>query len=308
MPKAEPLTRSVSKHVRPAEIPPGNNRHADAMQAPSNVQSPQPHLGLRHGLHSDNMVIGLALGSPRHSLTLAMSPDDPSVDVSCVCNSPEYPASTFENKYDIGSGSKSIKRKGSKWRTLGSFFGRKEVRSVSTLYQVDQKQQPEPAKQLITQNQLETNALRGKRAGSGHGSKVHQVCSYKGTYGEGSSGLLRKTSSRQRGLRRRKSEAPHPEMQRIPAEYTAYAIAEDLDPHGEQQGSRIPGSLLQVEIPCVEMERYSVMFGDVLKPQARQDERQPSLSARRQANSQLEELHTIADSNSKVRCFIVIRN
>lgn len=92
-------------------------------------------------------------------------------------------------------------------------------------------------------------------------------------------------------------------MQRIPAEYTACAVAENLNPHGEQQRSWILGSsLLQVEIPCVELERYSVMFSDVLKPQTRQNERHPSLS------SYLEELRTIATSSSKVRYSIVIKN
>ena len=296
MPKAGPLTRSASKHVIPAETLAVNNRHANVMQAPSNAQSPQSHAELRHRLHSADMVIGLALGSPSQSPTLAMSLDDRGVVVPCVCSSPANSASMFENKYENSSGSKTIKRKGSNWKSLGSYFGRKQVRSVSPFYQLDPKQQPEPATQLITPNQLETNAFRRKRAGSRHGSRVLPVCSYKGTYGEESSGLLRKLSSRRRGLRRRKFEEPQPKTQRIPVEYTACAIAEDLDPHGEQQGSCIPGSsLLQVEIPCVELERYSVMFGDVLKPQARRNERQPSLS------SHLVELHTIADSKSKVR-------
>lgn len=303
MSKAGPLTRSASKHVRPAETLAGNSRHADAMQAPSNAQSPQSHTELRHRLHSADTVIGLALGSPAQSPSLAMSLDDRGVVVPCVCSSPANPRSMFENKYDTGSGNKTIKWKGSKWKTLGSYFGRKQALPVSPIYQLDPEQQPEPAPQLITQNQLETNALRCKRAGSRHGSRVLPVGSHKGTYGEESNGLLRKTSSRRRVLRRRKFEEPQPEMQRIPAEYTACAIAEDLDPHGEQQGLRIPGSsLLQVEIPCVELERYSVMFGDVLNPQARQNKRQLSLSSR------LEELRTIADSNSKVRYVIAIKN
>ena len=233
-------------------------------------------------------MIGTAfIGSPGQSPLPALPPDDRDVDVSYVCSSPD-------------SGSKGIKRKGSKWKSLGSFFGRRDVRSASPFYQLDRKQQPEPANQYITRDCSETNALRRKRADSNHGKKVYQVESSTGVPGKEGGDLLRRNSSRRRGLRRRKVEEPQPEMQRIPVEHTAHAISKNLDPRGEQQGSRMPGSsLLQVEIPCVEMERYSVMFGDVLGPQVRQSKTQPSLLARRQAH--LEELHTVADSNSEVR-------
>ncbi len=293
MSKAGPLTRSVSKRPRPYA---DNKNHADAVQARPNAQSPQPREGFGRRLHSDEIVIGLALGSPRHNPLPALPPDDRDVDVSYLCSSPKNPASTLGDVREIDSGSKGIKRKGSKWKSLSSLFGRREVRSASPFYQLDQTQQPEPAKQLITQDHLDTNALHRKRADSSLGNKD----SSSGVLGEERSGLLRRNSSRRRGLRRRKVEEPQPEMQQIPARYAAHAIAEKLDPRGEQQGSRMSGpSLLQVEIPCVELERYSVMFGDVLEPQVRQSKPQPSLLARRQAH--LEELHTIADSNSKVR-------
>lgn len=299
MSKAGPLTRSVLEYVRPAGSPAHNN-HANAPQMSSNAQIPQPRERLRRRLHSDEIVIGLALGSPGQSPLPALPPDDHDVDVSYVCSSPENPTSTLANVCEMGSGSKGIKRKGSKWKSLGSFFGRRDVRSASPFYQLDQKQQPEPANEFITRDYSETNALRRKRADSNHGKKAHQVDSSTGVPGEEGSALLRRNSSRRRGLRRRKVEEPQPEVQRIPVEYTAHAIAENLDPRGEQQGSRMPGSsLLQVEIPCVEMERYSVMFGDVLEPQVRQSKTQPSLLARRQGH--LEELHTVADSDSEVR-------
>ena len=298
MSKAGPLTGSVLEYVRPAESPAHNN-HASAAQV-SNAQNPQPREGLRRRLHSDEIVIGLALGSPGQSQLPALPPNDRDVDVSYVCSSPENPASTLGNVCEMSSGSKGIKRKGSKWKSLGSFFGRRDVRSASPFYQLDRKQQPEPANQFIAQVYSEGNALRRKRADSNHGKKVLQVDPSTGVPGEEGSGLLRRNSSRRRGLRRRKVEEPQPEMQRIPAEYTAHAMAENLNPRGKQQGSRMLGSsLLQVEIPCVEMERYSVMFGDVLEPQVRQSKTQPSLLARRQGH--LEELHTVADSDSEVR-------
>ena len=308
MSKAGPLTRSVTERLRPAkpstESSAGNNNRANAVQAPSNAQSPQPRGGFGRRLHSDEIVIGLALGSPSQNPLPAYPPDDCNVDVSYVCNSPENNPSTLGNKCEIGSESKGIKQKGSKWKSIGSFFGRREVRSPSPFYHLDQQQQPELAKQLMTQECLETNALRRKRADSNHGSKAHQMDSSVGMPGGEGIGLLKRNSSRRRGLRRKKVEEPQPETQLIPAKYPAYAVAETFDPRGEQQGSRIPvPSLLQVEIPCVELERYSVMFGDVLEPQLRQSKPPPSLLARRQAH--LEEVHTVADSNCKVRCSAV---
>ena len=254
MPNAGPLRRSVSKRARPAQTRTDNTHHSNAVQTSSNAQPFRPHASFGHRLYSDEIVIGLALGSPRQSRILALSPGDPDVDVSCVCSSPENPVvplTTLGNVYEIVSGEKGIKRKGSKWKSLGSFFGRKGVRSTSPFYQLDQNQQPEwqPAEQFITQDQLETNALRRKRADSNHRSKADHVDPSTGMLGQNNNGLLRRTSSRRRGLRRRKIEEPQPEMQRIPVKYTAHAVTENWDLHGERH-SRMPGpSLLRMYIP-----------------------------------------------------------
>lgn len=80
------------------------------------------------------------------------------------------------------------------------------------------------------------------------------------------------------------------------------AMSRSHDGNGKEAFGRIPialdhkptasGPLLDVEIPSVTMERYSVMFGSVLQPQ-----RQPSLLARRQATMQ--KLKTIDDAIEK---------
>ena len=305
MPKAVPSTISVSKPVRPAETLVGNNHHANALQASSNAQFPQCHAALGHKLHSDETVIGLALGSPRQSPTLAMSPNEPIIDVSRAYSSLENdPSRSLGDAYEIGSESRSIKRKGSKWKSFGSFFGKREVQSASPCYLQDQEQQLVSSKPLVVRNRSETDAPLRQRVDSDHVSKMDYPGSSKHISTKESTGLLRRNSSRRRGLRRRKLKEPQPEMQQIPAEYTADAIAKSLDGHGEQQKSRMP-ALLQVEIPCVAMERYSVMFGEVLKSQAWQSKWQPSLLACGQAH--LEELHTVGDSNSKVRGHIMMR-
>ena len=306
MSKAGHLTRSISKGVRPPDPPAHDTNYVNVSQAPYCALSPQPRGGFGRRLHSDETVIGIALDSSRQNPSRTLPPDDRDVDVSYVCSLPEDPAHTLGIVYEKSSGGKGIKRKGNKWKSIGSLFGRREVRSISPFYQLDQRQKLEPAKQLITQNYLETTALRRKRADSNHGNKAPRAGSSTGMPGEKSSGLLRRNSSRRRGLRGRKVEEPQPGMQRIPAKYSSHAIAEDVDRREDQEGCLMPGpSLLQVEIPCVELERYSVMFGDVLEPEKRQSKPQPSLLARRQ--TYLEALHTVADMNGEVRPFAVVK-
>ena len=295
-----------SSHVRPAERLASNNHHANALQASSDVQFPQRHAGFGPRLHSDETVIGLALGSPRQSPTLAMSPNEPDIDVSWAYGSLENnSARSLGDACEIGSESRSIKRKGSKWKSFGSFFGKRELQSASPSHLQDQKHQPESFKPLVVRAQLETDAPLRPRADWDYVSKLHCPGFSKHISRKECSGLLRRNSSQRRGLRRRKFKEPHPEMQQIPAGSTADAIADNLDGLGEQQRARIPG-LLQVEIPCVAMERYSVMFGEVLQSQAWQTKWQPSLLACGQAH--LEELHTVSDPNTKVRCYTVMRN
>ena len=297
MSTAGPLTRSVSKRIRPAETFAANDYHATTVQTPSRARTPQPQAGCGQRLHPDEVVIGLALGSPSQS-PIMQSPDNRHVDFSCVCNAPDNRASTFGYMSEIDSGVGGIKRKGSKWKTLGSFFGRRQSPFASHVYQVDHEQQPELAKQLITQDHSKTKVFRRRRAITRHGGKAHQVDSLTGLTGEESNSLLRRTSLRRRGLRRRKVEEPQPEMQQIPTKYTGHAAPENLDLHRENQTPTPGSSLLQIEIPCTELERYSVMFGDVLKPPGRQSKPQPSLLARRQAH--LEDLKTVADSSCEV--------
>ena len=306
MPATDPLTTSVSTRVKSAETSVPNTHHADAVQTLLRARAPQPLADSGHRFHSDEAIIGLALGSPNQSPIFARSPDKRDRDDSCVCNTPGDFASRLANVYEIDREGRGIKRKGSKWKSLGSLFGRRETRFAPSYYQLNNEQQPEPVKELITRDLLETNVLRRKRAVSNHDSKAHQVDSLTVLSGEESNGLLRRTSLRRRGLRRRRVEEPQPEMHQIFTKNTTPAIPENSKPHGENQIPTSGLSLLQVEIPCVELERYSVMFGDVLKPMGWQSKPQPPLLARRQAH--LEELNIVADTNREVIYPVMVIN
>ena len=298
MSNARPLTRSVSRPFRSAGAGAAKNDHANAVHAPSNTLAMEPHGGFGRRRHCDEIIIGLALGSPGQSPLPPLPSDDRDLiaDVYDVDNSPENTTSTFEDVSEINADRKGIKRKGSKWKSLRKLLGRRESRSPSPFYQLDQKKQTGPARQVMTQDDLETNTLRGKRSHSSHGNKARRADSSTSMPGRD---LLRKNSSRRRGLRRKKVEALQPDTPRSPAKYTVNNKAENLDPRQDLQRSLTPRpSFLQVEIPCVELERYSVMFGDVLEPHIRQSKPQTSLLARRKGH--LEEVHAVAGSYCEV--------
>lgn len=301
MSKAGPFTRSRSKRTKQVELDVSNqtnqsnhNPAASCQESLHYTQGPSQRAEIGRRLHSDEIVIGLALGSPSQNPLPPLPPDDRDVDIPYLC-SPE-PPSLLGTVCGIGAGAPETKRKGSKWKSFGGLFGRKHSSSQSSenspLYQLDQAQPQRLAKQLINQDHLETNALRRKRADPAQwvrDNKEQSSSSQSAPKSEGG-GSLRRNSSRRKGLRRRKVEELLPDMQDLHNALSAHATAEAWIPP-QTLLRPLGGSLLQVEIPNVELERYSVMFGDVLdsKPQSKPP---PSLLSRRKA--QLEEIQPIA--------------
>ncbi len=294
MSKAGPLTRSRSKRLGHTAPGPSVRGRTSPSKGPSlNVEVP-PRVDLGRRLHSDEIVIGLALGSPGQSPLPPLPPDDRDVDVcndvdvSYSASSPRKAEGGLGTVTEIGTGGQDIKRKGSKWKSFGSLFGRKDsvarVSEASPFYQLDRIPGQGSAKSRDAENHLEINALRRKRADSSR-SKTGTDSSQSTTKGEGN-GLLRRNSSRRRGLRRRKAEEMKPDMFRLPNSLSAHAEVEDLQPPSVAP-RRPMASLLQVEIPNVELDRYSVMFGDLLgsNPHTRpKPKKQQSLLSRTQVN------------------------
>lgn len=291
--------------MKPVESNAGGHDRTFPLNGPAHDVKPLPPPGDLGRLHSDEIVIGLALGSPGQSPLPPLPPDDRDVDVSYACDSPENTPGALGTITEINAGEQAIKRKGSKWKTFGSFFGRKDSASrgpqASSFYQLDRVHEQGPAKQHHTQNQSEINALRRKRANPSRSNRTRTDSSNCTSKGE-NSGLLRGNSSRKKGLWRRNAKETNLESLRLYSALSAHADGEDLQtsPLAPQTAWRRPvASLLQVEIPNVELERYSVMFGDVLdfSPKIkRQSRTQPSLLARRQR--QMEELRAVPDSKA----------
>jgi len=312
MSKAGPLAGSRSKRAKSTESNVGGHDRTVPSNVPSlNVNGPPPREEHGRRLHSDEIVIGLALGSPVHGPLPPLPPDDRDVDVcqdfdvSYTCKLPENVSGAFGTITEVGAGEQGIKRKNSKWKTFGSFFGRKNSASrapeASSFYQLDKLPEHGPGKQHNAQDHLEINALRRKRADSSRSNRTRTDLSYSTSRGE-TNGLFRRNSSRKKVLRKGKAEQINPEMLRLHNRLSAHAEVEDLQVPSlvPQTALRRPvGSLLEVEIPNVELERYSVMFGDVLdfRPQAKpQSKTLPALLARRQ--DQEEKLQTLPDSKA----------
>lgn len=276
-----------------------HNRAGSWEESSEYIQGPSRRADLGRRLHSDEIVIGLALGSPSQNPLPPLPQDDRDVDGPYNGGSPE-PPSVLGTISEISAGAPGIKRKGSKWKSLGGLFGRKHSSSqsseMSPFYQLDQVLEQGPAKQSIHRDHLETNVLRRKRADTAQSVRDNKLQSPSAQIAakaeEG--GLLRRNSSRRKGLRRKKVEELKPEMQNLYNALSAHATAEAWTP--PQTNLRpIGGSLLQVEIPNVEMERYSVMFEDVLdsKPQSKPP---ASLLSRRH----LEQLEPITSPSDQV--------
>ena len=292
MSKAGPLTRSRSRRPKPAELDSNTYDRLNASNGPSLNVKASAHGALGRRLHSDEIVIGLALGSPGQSPLPLLPSDDRDVDVSHEFNisySPKSPENTIDSLgtvTDIGTGGQGIKRKGSKWKSIGGFFGRKEstARAARTtpFYQLDKAPEYDPARQNVVQERI--NVSRRKRADSDR-SKVDIDLSQSAAKGE-SYGILRRNSSRRKGLRRRKVEEMKPELLRLHNALSAHAEVEGWQT--SSTGSRRPmASLLQVEIPKIELDRYSVMFSDLLGPDQQrrpQPKRQSSALAWKQGS------------------------
>ena len=307
MSEAGPLTTSgLGRPPRKTEPDARSQEWTTFLETPPyNVQAPPQRGDTGRRLHSDEIVIGLALGSPGHP---PLPPDSQYVDTSESFNLPSHQSGQLGTVSHIGTGASAITRKGSKWKSFGSLFGRKnssaQAPQVSPFYQLDPAHQQRPDRQPIAPDHLETSGPRRKRVDSArivHGKRWRANTLETAPKNE-SNGLLRRNSSRRKGLRRKNQDADElmPKRRVLHGALSAHAQAETSRLSTPPTGNLNPcggPSLLQVQIPNIELERYSVMFGDVLNPKPRQ-RLQPSLLSRRQG--QLEELQPVTGPKFEV--------
>ena len=242
--------------------------------------TPDSMEGQTANLNVPQMEIGMALGSPTHQPTnwQSQAPFE-----STVRNETPDSVDTYvDNEAHVAAPSK---QKASKWKIFGGLFG-------------GAKKNQGGSPQAFYQLQLEGAAVQTT-------AEPDYV-----NFGEPSSSDPKPSKSRGRGRTnsQRKAEKLKPDMKRaqtVPlnfefensnrgrAQTTTPEITLDGGPLNVHPGRRHAqaGPLLDVDIPSIEMERYSVMFGSLLqKPTGTSS----SLLARRQAT--LDRLKTVNEA------------
>ncbi|KAL2065468.1 hypothetical protein VTL71DRAFT_3138 [Oculimacula yallundae] len=210
--------------------------------------------------------IGMALGSPLHPPT-AWTP----IPSDRYTESPDHVDDDFSNPTPV-------KQKTSKWKLLGGLFGGKKNEAQSTaFYQV----QPESSPQ----------------APLDHGFVFGNASDNPKPRGRGRSISIARKAGKQKPDMGRSNTVPlrfdfngsskanptgNPEIT-----IDGGSVAYD-GPRSTQKGA----GLLDVDIPSIQMERYSIMFGSLLQPQAQSQS--SSLLTRRQAT--LDKLKTVNEA------------
>ncbi|KAI9721017.1 MAG: hypothetical protein M1812_002496 [Candelaria pacifica] len=302
---AQPAPRRLQKQQRPREISPIQDRNITndsqprkpLMRSRSQTKKDQPHMvnssprneahypGINPlGSHTssmffapmpqaaaepppyascDEMAIGMALGSPRDNpqwsfeAQLPVTSHDNDNDSRTTVSSP----APSQNPSDRCHGGPTLKHKGSRWKVLGGMFGKKATESPPppSFYQVQQ-------------------SSSSPRTPQAHTPKPNKV-------------------SRERSIKKRinpknkdRGEGK-PIFNRAQTVPLAQAEATPRPPPKSTQSSLRPGQfhlggtrMLDVDIPNTKLDRYSVMFDAVLKPDLPTAQPQSSLLARRQAN------------------------
>ena len=92
------------------------------------VETPRRRGDIGRRLYSDEIMIGLALGSPGHNPLPPQPANDRDVDdFPDNFSLPRYPSSQMGYVCEVGGGETTLTRKGSKWKTLGGLLGRKKT-------------------------------------------------------------------------------------------------------------------------------------------------------------------------------------
>lgn len=274
-------------------------------QFSSQSSSPQTRPGLSP-LSSDTIIIGLALGSPTDNPLAPLPRDDldgnpwPSVvqdyayeldydyssNISRISYEGRRSQSTQSHRLESG-----LKRSRSRWKNLGGLFSRKTPSGPTTdgqpFYMLDRPIQREPAESARALASPEASTAPHKpRTTDPLEPQCQATCSAAPVQESGARAILRRVSTRKKGIRKRAraqtidssgSSRGSPararlEAQGVPDEPAGASIWLRLDDqkvqHAPTGEPSVPGtsSLLQIEIPSVELERYSVMFGDLLLP------------------------------------------
>ena len=231
--------------------------------APLNVRKPNTP-GAPVMQRFDPASIGLAVGSPNHS-PLPPSPDQNLDNTNAFNFRALSPARPRANTDQSG---KERKAKGTKWKTLGGLWSKRDSRDTAS-----QAEGPLCPVNLAIQREWQyvpnkPNAASRKRAGSDKEKTIDLQSSRASKEITRKQSLLRRVSSKHKGARRKPATNSTPQRLRnsIFKTHRPPHQRENADRRSVLHDSQGRSRLLQVEIPDIQMERYSVMFCNVLQP------------------------------------------
>ena len=264
----------------------------DKLQKPFHSQaypaSSQPH-HVNDIAGTENITIGMALGSPSQN-PLPPLPFEAEPNIAFIVDTPPAPCSADVQAAEIED---TMKQKGS-WKWFGGFFGKRNASTpaspASAFYQLQPTVPPAPH--------------TGVKTSQPYHRSHHEAGKSRNFRSQRRSQETRRDSPRKlRTQTKEKGVKIKPDMQRA---HTAPMFqGERQSPTPPPKDYKVQGDssklrtdngpmMLQVDIPDFTMERYSVMFGNVLQP------KQPPLLVRRQA--QLEKLKTtVGDEHCLVK-------
>ena len=263
-----PITRSRSKKFHATGVDAGGLDYA-TIPPPLNIRKASaPATPGRQRF--DVSSIGLAVGSPSDSPL----PPIPNQHPSYTNHFQFPPPSAGRSRADTEEWGRERKSKGTRWKSFGGLFSKKEMRETSTHAEDHPIYPTDPTMQKEWQHvPNKPKPVSRKRAGSDKekGMELHNSLANK-QIARGPS-LLRRASTRRKGVRRKVATDARTDVPKLQTSSTLNAL--DQNPPGRLHGAGGQDSLrnqlgnfslLQVEIPNVQLERYSVMFGNVLRP------------------------------------------
>ncbi|KAL8790479.1 MAG: hypothetical protein Q9213_000631 [Squamulea squamosa] len=253
------------------------------------------------------IMIGLALGSPGKSPLPPLPPEEPA---SWIGKGPELQSNTTLRPDD----QEGLYSKASRWKAFGGFFGKRsglpQAPSTPSTYHLEKR--PDPIKAHGTYCPHQSPPSSAQSGLQGQGIAHAPTGPSRDWIGPGqlspapkreSNTLRKKSSLRRNHFAKRQAkdmkDAVPSDMRQLTNHREGSPAPPPKDPRfgNNYRQARAKGSLLQVDIPNIELERYSVMFSSLLEPCQPPSticqpslKREPSLLARRQAC--LQELHT----------------
>ncbi|KAH8802682.1 hypothetical protein F5884DRAFT_755998 [Xylogone sp. PMI_703] len=234
--------------------------------------------------------IGMAIGSPTQQPP-GWHPQQAQGNYEALVTSP----GSVDAPTEPAANPPTLKRKPSKWKKFGGFFGgKKNVEPQMPFYQV----QPEAMSQ--TSQALSMNSSDVLFAGSSEKSETKDEMKRSKSRSRARTVSDRKDDGRP-GMKRANtmphdldSDASRPDAMKVHSKSSLDTEPPVPSLHVTHSHKQNPDDslLLNVEIPKTELERYSIMFGSVLQHEAPVSS--SSLLARRQAT--LEKLKTVSDA------------